>query len=91
VTEQDIPAFLTRHPRLRPPHRAVDDDGDVWYEWWTGGWQGSPNMRKFSIIFCQPPSESEWIYTYRTGQECGALDDGNLDAVVERFIDGKAA
>jgi hypothetical protein len=87
VTEQDIPAFLTRHPRLHPPHRTVDNDGDVWYEWWTGR---SPDTYKFSIIFGQPPSESEWIYTYRTGQEYGALNDGSLDAAVERFIDRKA-
>jgi hypothetical protein len=82
--ERLVSTFLVRHPKLRVPHRWVDEDGAACFEWWRGA-QGAEDSRRFSIIVDSNPTESEWIHTFHKGQEYGPLDE-SLDVAAGRFL-----
>jgi hypothetical protein len=94
-TQEDIQAFVARHPELKPPHEYTDEDGWLNFEWFRGA-QGAEDSSRFTIWIVPDPNPnpnphpddtSEWCYTYHRGQEYGPLD-GSEDAAVERFLNG---
>lgn len=94
-TREDVLAFVTKHPGLKPPHEWTDEDQWVTFEWFRGA-QGADDSSRFAIWIVPDPNPnpnphpddtSEWCYTYHKGQEYGPLD-GSEDAAVERFLNG---